>query len=72
MDSTHPYECYCGCGGTIFVTFTGGFQGTTCKVTPCPKAPAYVLSFTVPRSAVLEMTPAGQVMQHADALVVTA
>jgi len=53
----YPYECYCGCGGTVLVEFTEGFSGTTCKMTPCPKAPAYVCSFVVRRSAVLEMTP---------------
>lgn len=57
-DSTHLYQCWCGCAGTVEVTFTGGFYGTTCKIKPCAKAPDYILAFDVPRSAVLDMIPA--------------
>jgi hypothetical protein len=57
-DMTHSYLCWCGCEGTVEVTFDGGFHGTTCTIKPCAKAPAYVMAFKVPRSAVLEMTPA--------------
>lgn len=59
MDSTHLYKCWCGCAGTVEVTFVGGFAGTTCRIKPCAAAPAYVASFEVRRSAVLEMEPVG-------------
>lgn len=72
-DTTRPYdyECYCGCGGTVQVTFPGGFAGTTATVTPCPEAPDCMLPFEVKRSAILRMTPAGQTtpVRHRDGLV---
>lgn len=69
---THPYYCYCGCGGTVQVTFPGGFHGTTAIVTPCPKAPNYITSFELRKSAVLDMTPVNgyETIQHVDGLVV--
>jgi hypothetical protein len=57
-NSPHLYNCWCGCGGTVEVTFVGGFQGTTCQIKPCAAAPAYIMAFEVPRSAVLDMVPA--------------
>ena len=57
-EATHSYMCWCGCEGTVEVTFDGGFAGTTCTIKPCASAPAYIKAFTVQRSAVLEMTPA--------------
>jgi hypothetical protein len=71
MDTTHAYYCYCGCGGTVEVTFDGGFNGTTATITPCPKAPAYINAFTVRKSAVLEMQPITgyTTLQHEDGLV---
>lgn len=70
-DTSAEYYCYCGCGGSVFVTFPGGFNGTTARITPCPKAPKYVLDFEVPKSAVLDMTPVSgyTTMQHRDGLV---
>lgn len=58
LNNTHSYLCWCGCEGTVEVTFDGGFAGSTCTIKPCATAPAYVMSFKVPRSAVLKMTPA--------------
>jgi hypothetical protein len=58
INSTHLYNCWCGCAGTVEVTFVGGFHGTTCQIKPCAKAPKYIKAFEVPRSAVLEMVPA--------------
>lgn len=57
-DPVGIYKCWCGCGGTVEVEFTGGFHGTTCTITPCAIAPKYIKSFEVRRSAVLDMDPA--------------
>jgi len=69
--STHNYFCHCGCGEIIKVSFPNGFQGTTAIITPCSKAPNYIASFEVRKSAVLEMTPAdqGYTVQHINGLV---
>lgn len=56
-DTSYDYFCYCGCGGTVQVSFPGGFAGTTALISPCPKAPKFVMSFEVRRSAVLDMEP---------------
>lgn len=73
MSTTHSddYYCYCGCGGTVQVSFPGGFHGTTALITPCPKAPKYIASFEVRKSAVLEMQPVSTytTFQHVDGLV---
>jgi hypothetical protein len=76
MESTthtqsHPYYCYCGCGGTVQVTFPNGFAGTTAIITPCPQAPSYIAAIEVRKSAVLEMTPANQgcTVRHINGLV---
>lgn len=71
MTTTATYECYCGCGAPIEVTFDGGFHGTTCTIQPCPKAPAFVMAFQVRRTAVLEMVPFEEtpVLRHRDGFV---
>jgi hypothetical protein len=69
-DFTKDYFCACGCGGVVKVTFTGGFAGTTCRITPCPKAPPYIMAFDVRRSAVLDMIPVdAPALRHRDGLV---
>lgn len=66
-----PYYCYCGCGGMVEVTFPGGFHGTTARISPCPKAPKYVASFEVRKSAVLDMEPVSgyETLRHRAGLV---
>lgn len=58
-ESISLYRCWCGCEGTVEVTFPGGFHGTTAKIKPCASAPAYVMAFEVRKSAVLEMEYVG-------------
>jgi hypothetical protein len=54
---SHSYYCYCGCEGTVQVSFPKGFNGTTAIITPCPKAPSYIASIEVKKSSVLQMNP---------------
>ena len=67
----YPYYCYCGCGGTVQVSFPGGFHGTKAIISPCPQAPSHILSFEVRKSAILEMQPVGEdeILRHRDGLV---
>lgn len=53
--------CHCGCGEAVEVEFVGGFAGTTCEVKTCSKAPSYIRSFTIPRSAARMMVLATEV-----------
>ena len=71
--TTHNYYCYCGCGDAVTVEFTGGFQGTSIRVSACPsikaKTPA-VNGAIFPRSMALRMTPlSANTIAHRDGLV---